>query len=1005
MDDVRIDRTRFSNRWNVLFAFTPILVAFTTAGLIDFGQVRSLQAENNQPIGVGTALESPIQEKLEELQERFNESLRSFVWDFSRTADTNYDGWPDSWQRRTGNRYPQYVKIGIEARDLSVLRETRKVDSAVMKVWPRIRTRFPSFPVLPPSLADMVCDRYLKIELDGGLATVQSQKVRTSRMYQYRFSADIMTSGLRHDSAHAELVFVDEQGTELESHSTQIVRGSTGWKEYVVNNIRAPSLAKQMFVRIVVNGGEDGLEDIRGVIGFDNLRVEPFPQLQLITDRPLGIYDYGTGATATAVVLGLPKDASKVRFRLFDVDKNEIASEASSIRSLVKTAPIPSNISVSSETNESRAATSDMRFDWKMPRLSPGFYIVTAVIEGTNLNELESQTTLAVIEPLVERRGYGCFGWTMPYQNQRDTDRVTLEPLSNPTNSGSGPDEEPKVRRTPQDDGKIAPRDFVNWLLQIGVDWVKYPAWVAPDDELRADQIADMFTRMQDNKIQTVGLLDKPPSDQLAHFDLRSQREVVASELFRDFQVWQPLLEPVMSRLTLKVRKWQLGADDDFSFLGRSRLQESIKSIATGLQGYGQPLEIAINWPWYEPTLSADQKSWKAVCRSSDPELTAEELDAYLSLGQRSNQREDANTWILLNPLPKHRYDRDTRILDLIQRMATVRKHHVEAAFVSNPHDSDTGLLTRDSRPDELLLPWRTTAQLIGDLRQMGSLEMRSKANSIIFAGETRAVMMVWADKPTEELIYLGEDVYAIDVWGKTSELPLEHYENRQVQRVKIGKLPTFLVDVDPELLAFRMSVELKQTQLDSVLGQTQPLELTFKNPIHDGLAGNVSIRAPNSWKLEHPTLNWELLGDRATTEQFHVVLGNSAKVGRYELAMDFEHQTVPPKRFTVYREINVGPHGLELKASTEILEGGQLKVEVEMRNDSETPLLYDCMVFPQSGRQYQRRFISVEPGETVRRDFYWSDGADLIGTTLLLRAGEQDGQRILNYEIPVRRK
>ncbi|WP_146599501.1 hypothetical protein [Novipirellula aureliae] len=975
------------------------LAAFTGTGLTDIGQAGLLQAENIQQTDTGPAMGSPIQEKLEELQQRFDESLKSFVWDFSRSADTNYDGWPDDWQRRTGNRYPQYVKIAIEAHDLKVMRETRDVDATVMRFWPSIRKWFPSLPVLPPSLADLLCDRYLRIELDGGLAMVQSQKVPTSRMYQYRFSADIMTSGLRHDTARAELVFVDEQGMELESHSTPIVRGSSGWKEYAVNNLRAPRLAKYMFVRVSVEGGEDGLEDIRGFIGFDNLRVEPFPQLQLVTDRPLGIYDYGSGVTATAVVLGLPKGASRVRFHLFDADKNEMASEASSIRSLVQSTPIPSNISVSSEPSESRSATTDMRFDWKMPRLSPGFYTVKAVIEGTGVDELESQTTLAVIEPLVEKRGFGCFGWTLPYQNQRDTARTALDPSAIQTQG------QHSTIGIPQDDGTIPPRDFVNWLLQIGVDWVKYPAWIAPDDEVRASQIADLFTRLQDSKIQTVGLLDRPPEDQFANYDLRSQREIVASELFRDFEVWQPLLEPVMSRLTLKVRKWQLGADDDFSFLGRTRLQESVKSIATGLQGYGQPLDITINWPWNEPTLSSQQRSWKAVCRSIQPALTAEELDAYLSLDPESRRHVDAKTWILLNPLPKGRYDRDTRILDLIQRMATVRKHRVEAAFVSNPHDSETGLLTSDSRPDEMLLPWRTTAQLIGDLRQMGSLKMRSRANSIIFAGETRAVLMVWADNPTEELIYLGEDVYAIDVWGKTSELPLENYENRQVQRVKIGKLPTFLVDVDPDLLAFRMSVELKQTQLDSILGQTQPLELKFKNPVRDGLAGNVRIRSPMSWKFEQPSLNWELIGGRDTTEPFNVVLDNSAKVGRYELALDFELQTIPPKRFTVYREINVGPHGLELKATTDILEGGQLKVEVEMQNHSEKPLLYDCMVFPQSGRQYQRRFISVEPGETVRRDFYWSDGAELIGTTLLLRAGEQDGHRILNYEIPVRRQ
>jgi hypothetical protein len=59
-------------------------------------------------------------------------------------------------------------------------------------------------------------------------------------------------------------------------------------------------------------------------------------------------------------------------------------------------------------------------------------------------------------------------------------------------------------------------------------------------------------------------------------------------------------------------------------------------------------------------------------------------------------------------------------------------------------------------------------------------------------------------------------------------------------------------------------------------------------------------------------------------------------------------------------------------------------------------------MLFPPPGRQYQRHLVTISPNETVRRDYFWSRGNELIGKTMLLRADEQDGQRILNYVIDV---
>ena len=45
------------------------------------------------------------------------------------------------------------------------------------------------------------------------------------------------------------------------------------------------------------------------------------------------------------------------------------------------------------------------------------------------------------------------------------------------------------------------------------------------------------------------------------------------------------------------------------------------------------------------------------------------------------------------------------------------------------------GVLRRDLRPGPLYLPWRTTSRLIGNLRDVGSIDLPSKSNNAVMVG------------------------------------------------------------------------------------------------------------------------------------------------------------------------------------------------------------------------------------------------------------------------------
>lgn len=125
--------------------------------------------------------------------------------------------------------------------------------------------------------------------------------------------------------------------------------------------------------------------------------------------------------------------------------------------------------------------------------------------------------------------------------------------------------------------------------------------------------------------------------------------------------------------------------------------------------------------------------------------------------------------------------------------------------------------------------------------------------------------------------------------------------------------------------------------------------------------------------------------------------------IGKYEVPLHFELDTIPPKRIIVYRRVTVGPEGVDIDTKTRLLIRDELQVQIEMTNRTSQPKAFDCLLFPPPGRQFQERVITVAPGATVRRNFFWSDAKSLVGKEMTMRAVEQDGPQVINYRSKIR--
>ena len=903
---------------------------------------------------------------------------------------------PIGWKRQRGVNYKTYVKIGM-VRDNRGSDEfedfIRWFDGQLIYGWQWARDQSPWNPhlrllnhylglgwsllvnqvqthpeALPPSPADALFDRYLRVDLNGSGALVSSPYLNANASHQYRFGCRIRTD-LVFDKARVEFVFgrfvtqqVDEFKQrevleELAVHSTPSAGGKTAWTTFTLPLARPPVGTTHLMTRLVVIGGDDGLEDIRGSVGFDDIRIEEKPQLEITTDQPQGIYNVGDTVRASASIAGyLPAEIDGVRFELYDIDHRMIANSIMPIQR--------EKVKPSANTSAKRSRT---RLDWKIPGLEPGYYRMTVALVGGKDLQLNAETTLAVVQELGELHR-GLYGWTMPEGHQQ-----------------------------------MGAADFASWLARLGVSWVKYPCW--EPDKLARDELQAVFTRLQDARIQTVGMIDQPPAEHLRKFS--DSRDVVAAEVFRDSETWKSLLSPIMGQFTQKVSMWQLGGERDFSFLGLPRLPEQVAEIVQGLEeSHGQKIEVTLSWPWLEPLASIDESTWQGTCRSSAPPLSATELNAFL---ERSDREQAAagfaapRTWLLIDPLDANVYDQETRIRDLVLRMVTARKHRVQAAFVTNPHDPQFGLLRPDSRPDELLLPWRTTSLLLGNLRAVGSMRLRSQAMNEVYINAKRAVVVMWADEEKEEMTYFGDGARMVDVWGKVTPLQTVNVDGQLVQRVTIGPQPVFLIGCDPAVLGFRMSVELGSDRLDSPLGRKEKMTIGFTNPMTESLVGQVRIIAPRSWRVTPPTKSWRLLGGKDADVEFDVVLSNTADIGEYEVEIQFALETNPPELVSVYRKVRVGPVGIDMGIETRLLPNGQLRVELVITNKTLKTRRYNCLFFPPVGA-FEQQQVAVPAGKEVRQGLNFSNGADMIGKRFRVRAVERKSERVMNYEVTITR-
>ncbi|MCA9021593.1 MAG: hypothetical protein KDA74_15700, partial [Planctomycetaceae bacterium] len=415
-------------------------------------------------------------------------------------------------------------------------------------------------------------------------------------------------------------------------------------------------------------------KDISGDIWFDDLWVGSLPQLDILNNYHRHFVDHSAQIRVSCRISGLnPQNKYRLDLELVDSMNHKVADSALELMTNPEELKGVANSRLLDGNNHTEV--------WRLPPMEYGFYEVRSKLVRDEKSILAKKTSFAVID-LVTPRTQGEFGWTITQEN----DQLPIKEL---------PD--------------IA--------AQAGINWIKFPLWnvMASEDIHRPSRIAEMLDEFSNRSITPIGLLNHPPKELRSQF--AKDWQGVSGIFTMPANFWSPSLEEVFARYTSLVNYWQLGGDDDKSFIGMQNLNQALKNVKSQLDLIGRDTHVGIHWDWKTP-LPQNMMTNSFLSIKNEERLSAFELGRELQIA--GNSPGATPRWVTITPLPKDGYLPEERGVDLAKRMVTAKYLGADGIFADSIFDEQHGLLNQNGAPTLLFLPWRTVALALQGAKYLG---------------------------------------------------------------------------------------------------------------------------------------------------------------------------------------------------------------------------------------------------------------------------------------------
>lgn len=915
-------------------------------------QYRRLSSVCHAALAVILAWQGAIGISLAAGGEHGTDAVEIFHCAFDKGWDENFDEWPDRWIRKSGSSYPHYVDIRIRDTD-------------------------------DPQASE---GRYLEFSLDGASAAVVSPPIRVVSRFSYQFVTRLKTIGLNHSDVVVALDFYDAAGKLLQTESRRLATPSDGWHTVSPPTIDPSDAAiDRAVVRIEAHRSTRG--DLQGKVCVDDVWLGRLPRITVTTNNPSNVYGNKDDVRVRCELSGIRERDPEIRFQLLDASGRELQGTRVKLDGQLIDEDSQNSADVMDGIGNAPKGYEGAT-EWRPEIPGDGYYsvvvrMVSSDARGTGSDaerEMAHRVIWLAVVPPLPMPSDGDFGWTLP-----GADR----PLSF--------------------------KQLTTLLPNVGINWVKIPAWYSPDNPQRGDEIIRFAEMLSASNIDVVGILDHPPEG--SDLATRMGRDPSIADLFSfDPTIWMPSLDPVMSRLSMRLRYWQLGADSDIGLVGFPNLSKRIEELRSRLFRFGQEVKLGMPWLWDAANQLPSDASWEFEQLWPDPSLPFEEFERFVSQAKPENRLR----WITIDPPPRvdesipAQADLNARAALFVRKIIAAKQHGADAIFVSNPFDDKNGLMRENGMPAELLMPWRTCAAMLSGAEYLGTIQLpNGSQNRIFLRPDGQVVMVVWNAAPTRERLYLGRDVRQIDMWGQSTIPPTEDRE----QVIEVDTLPSFVMGLSEPIARWRMETQFEQDHVESIFGVAHANAIKFQNHFPQGAGGTISIAAarpqfdesngdasasetraldPDLWSIDPPHGTFSLSPGEAARFPFEIRLKN-AIFGEQPVRVDFRVEADESYEFSVYRTMWIGTSDMTIDIKTHLDKEGTLVVQQIMTNNSDRLVDFKCSLRAKGHRPQKAQVYRL--GATPDRKVYrFPNGAALVGQHLLLEAEEIGGQRVFKF-------
>lgn len=795
-------------------------------------------------------------------------------------------------------------------------------------------------------------DHCLRIDMDGGAATAYGPRIDVSSLSSYVMEAWLKTEDLINDHALLSVTLLDEHGESLERFDSQVVGGTRDWVKLRIGPFAPESAAaRYAVVGLDVRPGKEA--GLTGTVLCDDVWLGYLPRVTLDTSKSQRWVAPTDDVEVVCHVSGVLSPDAVCTFAVEDALGQVLQTHE---RRLDDDDGFGGDTfgDTPAATGASSVASMQRTFRLRPKIHRTGFYRILARLSGGDGLRVERSLNLAVVDDTASISN-GEFGWSLPGGEQ---------PLSQ--------------------------SELLKLVSQVGVSRVKFPVWIDGEDTERLERLVWFTERMNSRGVEVIGMLHQPPESALGVVAATSGP--AAADIFTaDADSWYPSLEPVVARLAMRVRLWQLGSDDDESFQGAVALEPMLESVKRRLDEVGQGVQLGMGWNWMEqPPVLTDAAAY-VVNLSANPPLTPDELADQLDQPAGSS----LGRWVDVSPLARDDYTTTVRARDLVLRMVAAKIHGAGGIFLANPFDPERGVMSPDGNPGELIFAWRTTAKLLAGAEYLGQLRLPGGSHNHVFARGGEVVMVAWSDeKNAQEVLYLGDSPEWVDIWGGHG--PLCDVDDRHV--VELSDVPLFITGLDERVTRLRLAIELAPAALEPRYGRPQASQLTLHNPLDEGISAYVRLNLPPRWKCTPSEIELALSGHSQENIPLQITLPVGGQAGPHMVRADVALHTDRDYRFSVYRDISVADDRVTIDAVTRTTDSGDLLVEQFITNHSDETVSFRCYLRGPDMHHQSRQVKNLGPGTDVAQ-YQIEGGADRVGQSLLLEVREVLGdRRTLNH-------